>query len=87
MSIASLDVIKEEKLSERYRIHCLTSFINMIWTAVGNGYLIHEGSKALHDVLEHDLPNMEKVKPAKVSQTTTTTCNRCGRNLYLDKDL
>ncbi|TXG47958.1 hypothetical protein EZV62_027252 [Acer yangbiense] len=43
---------------------------------------LQEGSKALHDVLEHDLPNMQKVKPAKVSQTTTTTCNRCGRNLY-----
>ncbi|KAK3204663.1 hypothetical protein Dsin_018709 [Dipteronia sinensis] len=43
---------------------------------------LQEGSKALHDVLEHDLPNMQKVKPAKASQSTTSTCNRCGRNLY-----
>ncbi|OMO70327.1 Aminotransferase class-III [Corchorus capsularis] len=42
---------------------------------------LQEGSKALQDVLEFDLPNMQKTKP-KDSPTTATTCDRCGRNLY-----
>ncbi|OMO65722.1 Aminotransferase class-III [Corchorus olitorius] len=42
---------------------------------------LQEGSKALQDVLEFDLPNIQKTKP-KNSPTTATTCDRCGRNLY-----
>ncbi|MBA0598198.1 hypothetical protein Gorai_007973, partial [Gossypium raimondii] len=40
---------------------------------------VKEGSKVLHDVLELDLPNMQKAKP-KDSPTTATICDRCGRN-------
>ncbi|PPE00923.1 hypothetical protein GOBAR_DD02048 [Gossypium barbadense] len=49
---------------------------------------VKEGSKVLHDVLELDLPNMQKAKP-KDSPTTATICDRCGRNLYdpLDRAL
>ncbi|XP_022720267.1 ornithine aminotransferase, mitochondrial isoform X1 [Durio zibethinus] len=49
---------------------------------------LQEGSKALGDVLELDLANMQKAKP-KDSPTTATICDRCGRNLYdySDKDL
>ncbi|GKV36938.1 hypothetical protein SLEP1_g45021 [Rubroshorea leprosula] len=43
---------------------------------------LQEGSKVLQDVLEHDLPKMQKDKPEKVSAATSTTCDRCGRNLY-----
>ncbi|XVE88407.1 hypothetical protein DITRI_Ditri19aG0067600 [Diplodiscus trichospermus] len=49
---------------------------------------LQEGSKVLRDVLELDLPNMQKAKP-KDSPTTASICDRCGRNLYdsSDKDL
>ncbi|EOY27658.1 Ornithine-delta-aminotransferase isoform 1 [Theobroma cacao] len=49
---------------------------------------LQEGSKVLRDVLELDLPNLQKTKP-KDSPTTATICDRCGRNLYdsSDKDL
>ncbi|CAK9167851.1 unnamed protein product [Ilex paraguariensis] len=43
---------------------------------------IQEGSKALHDVLELDLPKMQKEKPERVSHETHISCDRCGRNLY-----
>ncbi|TYI23420.1 hypothetical protein ES332_A06G163800v1 [Gossypium tomentosum] len=46
---------------------------------------VKEGSKVLHDVLELDLPNMQKAKP-KDSPTTATICDRCGRNLYDPSD-
>ncbi|XP_044460751.1 ornithine aminotransferase, mitochondrial isoform X2 [Mangifera indica] len=42
---------------------------------------LEEGSKVLHDVLEVDLPNMQKAKPPKVSPPASTTCHRCGRSL------
>lgn len=43
---------------------------------------LQEGSNALHDVLEHDLPKMRKEKPAAVSHATSSVCDRCGRDLY-----
>ncbi|XP_059665725.1 ornithine aminotransferase, mitochondrial [Cornus florida] len=43
---------------------------------------IQEGSKALRDVLELDLPKMHKAKPKTVSPTASNVCDRCGRNLY-----
>ncbi|GAV75030.1 Aminotran_3 domain-containing protein [Cephalotus follicularis] len=43
---------------------------------------LQEASKALHDVLELDLPEMQKVKPENDSPAATTVCDRCGRNLY-----
>lgn len=42
---------------------------------------LQEGSKALQDVLELDLPNMQKAKPEHVSPTSSNKCDRCGRNL------
>ncbi|CAH9078679.1 unnamed protein product [Cuscuta epithymum] len=47
---------------------------------------LQQGSKALHDVLEVDLPNMKTKKPLTASQTTSANaCDRCGRNLYAAK--
>ncbi|XP_047328518.1 ornithine aminotransferase, mitochondrial [Impatiens glandulifera] len=43
---------------------------------------LQEGSKALHDVLEIDLPEMRKTKPKTESHTASCICDRCGRNLY-----
>ncbi|KAL3522769.1 hypothetical protein ACH5RR_015603 [Cinchona calisaya] len=43
---------------------------------------LQEGSKALHDVLEHDLPQMPKEKPQRVSHTAAKVCDRCGRNSF-----
>ncbi|KAK9936808.1 hypothetical protein M0R45_013632 [Rubus argutus] len=43
---------------------------------------LHEGSKALSDVLEHDLPKMQKEKPENISSTASNICDRCGRDLY-----
>ncbi|XP_010324918.1 ornithine aminotransferase isoform X2 [Solanum lycopersicum] len=43
---------------------------------------LQEGSNALHDVLVHDLPKMQKEKPATVSHATSNVCDRCGRDLY-----
>ncbi|KAK6150076.1 hypothetical protein DH2020_017601 [Rehmannia glutinosa] len=43
---------------------------------------LREGSKALQDVLEHDLAKMKKEKPNAPSHTASDTCDRCGRNLY-----
>lgn len=43
---------------------------------------LQEGSKALHDVLQIDLPKVLKGKPKTVSHKTSTTCDRCGRDLY-----
>ncbi|XP_021640711.2 ornithine aminotransferase, mitochondrial isoform X2 [Hevea brasiliensis] len=47
---------------------------------------LQEGSKALHEVLELDLPNMQKAKPEKASPPGSTTCDRCGRDLYAASD-
>ncbi|XVF87140.1 hypothetical protein PTKIN_Ptkin18bG0095400 [Pterospermum kingtungense] len=49
---------------------------------------LQEGPKALRDVLELDLANMQKAKP-KDTSTSATICDRCGRNLCdsSDKDL
>ncbi|GFP81169.1 ornithine aminotransferase mitochondrial [Phtheirospermum japonicum] len=43
---------------------------------------LQEGSKALHDVLEHDLSKMKKEKPNAPSHAASDACDRCGRNLY-----
>ncbi|KAJ6416828.1 hypothetical protein OIU84_002666 [Salix udensis] len=43
---------------------------------------LQEGSKTLHEVLELDLPKMQKAKPEKMSSIASTTCDRCGRNLH-----
>ncbi|KAL7242052.1 hypothetical protein ACSBR1_014598 [Camellia fascicularis] len=43
---------------------------------------LQEGSKALHDVLGIDLPEMQKSKPKTVPPTTSDVCDRCGRNSY-----
>jgi hypothetical protein len=47
---------------------------------------LREGSKALHDVLELDLPKMQKAKPEHVSPTSSHICDRCGRDLYASPD-
>lgn len=47
---------------------------------------LREGSKALHDVLELDLPKMKKAKPEHVSPTSSHICDRCGRDLYASPD-
>ena len=47
---------------------------------------LQEASKALSDVLEHDLPKMQKAKPEHVSPTSSNICDRCGRNLYASPD-
>ncbi|KAJ0240675.1 Ornithine aminotransferase [Hirschfeldia incana] len=43
---------------------------------------LREGSKALHDVLEVDLPNLQKINAGKTPVSHLTECDRCGRNLY-----
>ncbi|PIN10694.1 Ornithine aminotransferase [Handroanthus impetiginosus] len=43
---------------------------------------LHEGSKALNDVLELDLPKIKKEKPETTSHAASHACDRCGRNLY-----
>ncbi|OAY25169.1 ornithine aminotransferase, mitochondrial isoform X1 [Manihot esculenta] len=47
---------------------------------------LQEGSKALYEVLELDLPKMQKTKPEKASPAGSTTCDRCGRNLCASSD-
>lgn len=42
---------------------------------------LQEGSNALRDVMEFDVPKMQKAKHKRVSQTTTNICDRCGRNM------
>ncbi|KAI6703431.1 hypothetical protein NL676_012567 [Syzygium grande] len=42
---------------------------------------LQQGSKALHDVLELDLPKMPKLKPEN-SSPTSSACDRCGRKMY-----
>lgn len=43
---------------------------------------LQEGSKALHDVLELDLPNLRKINSGKTPVSHLTDCDRCGRSLY-----
>ncbi|CAA7020437.1 unnamed protein product [Microthlaspi erraticum] len=43
---------------------------------------LRQGSKALHDVLEVDLPNLRKINAGKAPVSHLTECDRCGRNLY-----
>lgn len=44
---------------------------------------LKEGSNALHDALELDLPKLLKEKPNKVAtETISSVCDRCGRDLY-----
>ncbi|ESQ39756.1 hypothetical protein EUTSA_v10000861mg [Eutrema salsugineum] len=43
---------------------------------------LREGSKALHDVLEVDLPNLRKINAGKTPVSHLTECDRCGRSLY-----
>ncbi|KAM1796424.1 hypothetical protein COP2_037494 [Malus domestica] len=43
---------------------------------------VQQGSKALSDVLGHDLPKMQKEKPENSSSTASNICDRCGRNLH-----
>ncbi|CAN6304208.1 unnamed protein product [Urochloa humidicola] len=40
-----------------------------------------EASKALSDVLEHDLPQMQEIKKPE-SEAEKPVCDRCGRDLY-----
>lgn len=43
---------------------------------------LKEASKALKDVLEIDLPKMQKQMPSKETSTAPHACDRCGRQLY-----
>ncbi|KAG4999758.1 hypothetical protein JHK87_020830 [Glycine soja] len=43
---------------------------------------IQQGSKALADVLEIDLPKLQKTKPIDAAPVATSACDRCGRVLY-----
>ncbi|KAK7319125.1 hypothetical protein RJT34_03839 [Clitoria ternatea] len=43
---------------------------------------IQEGSKALADVLEIDLPDLQKKKPKDAAPVAPSACDRCGRVLY-----
>ncbi|XP_077253860.1 ornithine-delta-aminotransferase [Tasmannia lanceolata] len=43
---------------------------------------LKEASKALSDVLEHDLPKKQKQMPKPVSSTAPQPCDRCGRHTY-----
>ena len=47
---------------------------------------LQEASKALSDVLEHDLPKLQIAKPEHVSPTSSNICDRCGRNLNSSPD-
>ncbi|XP_004137365.1 ornithine aminotransferase, mitochondrial isoform X1 [Cucumis sativus] len=47
---------------------------------------LKEGSKAVHDVLEIDLPKLMKEKPHTASSSDSNICDRCGRNLYASED-
>lgn len=43
---------------------------------------IQQGSKALADVLEIDLPKLLKTKPKDAAPVASSACDRCGRVLY-----
>ncbi|XP_058098138.1 ornithine aminotransferase, mitochondrial isoform X2 [Magnolia sinica] len=47
---------------------------------------LHEASKALSDVLELDLPKMQRQMPKTVSSTVPEACDRCGRHMYASPD-
>ncbi|XP_023542439.1 ornithine aminotransferase, mitochondrial-like [Cucurbita pepo subsp. pepo] len=47
---------------------------------------VKEGTKALHDVLEIDLPKLMKEKPHNTSPSDSNICDRCGRNLSASTD-
>ena len=42
---------------------------------------LQEGSNAFRDVMEIDVPKMQKAKHDRVSQKTAHICDRCGRNM------
>ncbi|CAD5187780.1 unnamed protein product [Musa acuminata subsp. malaccensis] len=44
-------------------------------------------STAFSDVLEIDLPKMQKQKPKSETQTSKQACDRCGRQLYDSTDM
>jgi ornithine--oxo-acid transaminase len=41
-----------------------------------------EASKAFSDVLEHDLPQLQKQIKKTESAAEKQSCDRCGRDLY-----
>ncbi|KHN46067.1 Putative ornithine aminotransferase [Glycine soja] len=43
---------------------------------------IQQGSKVLADVLEIDLPKLQKTKPKDAAPVASSACDRCGRVLY-----
>lgn len=43
---------------------------------------LKQGTKALADVLECDLPKMQREKPKQVTVPQHEACDRCGRSLY-----
>ncbi|KAF3449955.1 hypothetical protein FNV43_RR06034 [Rhamnella rubrinervis] len=46
---------------------------------------LQEGLNAIRDVVEHDLPKLQKTKPQNSSSVShPTICDRCGRSLYGD---
>jgi ornithine--oxo-acid transaminase len=47
---------------------------------------LEQASKTLQDVLELDLPEMQKAMPEKQSHAAPTSCDRCGRKDSTDKN-
>ena len=45
---------------------------------------LQEGSKVLHDILEHGLPNMQKIKLAKLSPATSVWLKLVWRQRFLN---
>ncbi|GMH20799.1 hypothetical protein Nepgr_022641 [Nepenthes gracilis] len=43
---------------------------------------LHEGTRALEEVFEHDVPKMQREKPDKSPASSSNICDRCGRDLY-----
>ncbi|BAT74292.1 hypothetical protein LR48_Vigan05g092300 [Vigna angularis] len=43
---------------------------------------IQQGSKALADVLEIDVPKLQKEKPREAAPVASSACDRCGRVMY-----
>lgn len=45
---------------------------------------IQQGAKALADVLEIDVPKLQKEKPREAAPVASSACDRCGRVMYDD---